>query len=314
MIKPLVSYVVPVFNKSHAIRSTLTSLLHQVGPFEAEFIFVDDASTDNSIEILEGHNDARIKVIKNSDNRGPAVRLNQGARLAKGDFLQFVDADDILARGATAEMLQILLRENAEVIYGKWKLTGETADNLLQEEVSPGQGYSVSDKPLQYVLTHKRIVRMVLMTTKACFTASGGCDEAIFVQDESLPLRLAAKTKRFVDFSGTTIYVPAHGESNLSNNKIQQHHDGFCAYRNAIEQLQNIDTCCAQLLYKKAVSIVWKHYRRNMSGSIFSFLFLQYLCSKVFTNIPSSEKLANLYKFFDNFQSQIRRPDAQVNI
>ena len=313
MIKPLVSYVVPVYNKSHAVQSTLASLLRQAGPFDAEFIFVDDASTDNSVAILENYNDERITVIKNSDNHGPAVRLNQGARASNGDFLQFVDADDILARGATAEMLQILLREKADVIYGKWQVTSETAESLLRQEVPPGQRYEVSDRPLQYVLTHKRIVRMVLMTTRSCFTASGGCDETIFVQDESLPLRLAAKAERFVDYSGITVYVPAQDESNLSYNKIQQHHDGFCAYRNAMEDLQGIDALCAQLLNKKAMSIVWKHYRRNTSGSIISTLFLKYLCSKIFPSIPSSEKLDKLYELFDPYSGQIRRPDAQAS-
>lgn len=307
MTKPTVSFIVPVYNKSRALNATLNSLLNQEGSFDAEFIFVDDASTDNSVEILEQNPDPRIRVIKNADNRGPAIRLNQGARAARGDYLQFVDGDDVLARGATAEMLRILQEEKADVIYGKWRMTQQPAENLLDETLAAGAAYTVSDRPLHYVLTHSRIVRMVAMTTRSCFMESGGCDETVFVQDESLPLRLAWKAKRFVDFSGAVILVPAHDGGNLSQNKVQQHHDGFCVFRNALEDLEGIDGKCQRLLNRKAISIAWKHYRRNMKGSLFSAFFLQYAQSKICSPMPHKRKLAMLYELFDGFSDRIRK-------
>ena len=158
-----------------------------------------------------------------------------------------------------------------------------------------------------YVLTHRRMVRMVAMTTRSCFMASGGCDETVFVQDESLPLRLAWKAKRFVDFAGAVILVPAHDGGNLSRNKVQQHHDGFCVYRNALADLDGIDDKCRRLLYRKAVSIAWKHYRRNMKGSLFPSFFLRYALSKFCWSMPQERKLAMLYELFGGFSDQIRK-------
>ena len=308
MTPPLVSFIVPVYNKSHALAATLASLRNQDGPFASEFIFIDDASTDDSVAVLERHADSRVRIIRNGENCGPAVRLNQGARVARGEYLQFVDADDILARGATAEMLRILREENADVIYGKWRLTKARGEELLEETLAPGAAYTVSERPLHYVLTHSRIVRMVAMTTGACFAASGGCDEGVFVQDESLPLRLAWKARRFVDFSGTVILVPAHEGGNLSQNKVQQHHDGFRVFRNALEEMSDIDLQCRRLLQQKAISIAWKHYRRTMGGRLTSGVFQTYLLSKTGILPGGNGRLDQLYRLFNDFHGRIRKP------
>jgi len=308
MKKPLVSFIVPVYNKSHALNSTLTSLLNQTGDFDSEFVFVDDASTDNSLQILKNISDSRIVIIENSHNRGPAVRLNQGAKIARGNFLQFVDADDVLCRGATDEMLRILQQESADVIYGKWCLTQKTAKNLLEERLAQNNSYIVSDKPLHYVLTHRQIVRMVALTTRACYDASGGCDERVFVQDESLSLRLAWKASRFVDFKGTVILVPRQNQNNLSYNKVQQHHDGFCVYRNALKDMEGIDEICRKRLYEKSISIAWKHYRRTMNGTLLSPIFFCYLLSKIGLLKFSEASLDKIYQLFDDYSNQIRRP------
>jgi hypothetical protein len=146
------------------------------------------------------------------------------------------------------------------------------------------------------------------MTTRACFAASGGCDEEVFVQDESLPLRLAWKARRFVDFAGTVILVPAHDGGNLSQNKVQQHHDGFCVFRNALAQMSDIDTECRKLLGQKAVSIAWKHYRRTMKGSLASKVFAGYLRSKTGLWPATDARLEKLHRLFDGYQERIRKP------
>ncbi len=312
LTKPTISFIVPVYNKGHALEATLASLLNQDGPFDSEFIFVDDASTDNSVSLLEHNSDPRISIIRNADNRGPAIRLNQGARAARGDYLQFIDADDVLAKQATATMLRILQQEDADVIYGKWEITQKLGLDLLDMTLLPGSGYIVSDSPLHYVLTHSRIARMAAMTTSTCFTASGGCDEQVFVQDESLPLRIARKARRFIDFSGAIIYVPAHDYCNLSRNKVQQHHDGFCVFRNALAQMTDIDQECRRLLGRKAVSCAWKHYNRTMKGSFFSSVFIHYLLSKTHLWSATRELLEKLYRLFDGYQDHIRKPCLEL--
>jgi hypothetical protein len=96
---PLVSVVVPVFNKAPYLRDCLSSILAQSFR-DIEVICVDDASTDESSSILAevaGH-DRRVFVVRNIGNLGAGKSRNVGIHLARGRFIQFTDADDILPR------------------------------------------------------------------------------------------------------------------------------------------------------------------------------------------------------------------------
>src|SRR5579884_1190607 len=97
-----VSYVVTVYNKEPYVGTTVRSLLEQDGPQKAEYIFVDDVSTDRSVQVIEEATRGRpdVTIIKNTVNAGPSVRLNQGARLARGQYLQCFDSDDVMAAGS----------------------------------------------------------------------------------------------------------------------------------------------------------------------------------------------------------------------
>ena len=65
---------------------------------DIEIIFVDDCSTDNSIQILEDFQkrDERIIIIKNEKNRGTLICRNEGIYAAKGEYIMFPDSDDLL--------------------------------------------------------------------------------------------------------------------------------------------------------------------------------------------------------------------------
>ena len=115
----VVSYVVTVYNKEPYIGYTVASLLTQEGNIPSEYIFVDDVSSDRSLEVIAEatRGIANVTVVKNMVNRGPSVRLNQGARLAKGKYIQFIDSDDIMAANATAVMLRLIEQYNADVVH-----------------------------------------------------------------------------------------------------------------------------------------------------------------------------------------------------
>ena len=81
-----ISYVVSVYNKSSMLPRVLDSLSAQEGNFSIEYIFVDDASTDESLKILFARTAGwpNVTILENADNAGPSVRVNQGARHAGG--------------------------------------------------------------------------------------------------------------------------------------------------------------------------------------------------------------------------------------
>lgn len=95
----MISIVIPMYNSSNWIVETLTSISVQTyGYFEC--IIIDDGSTDNSIEITQEFikNDARFRLVVRPDSfkKGSSSCRNYGCTLAKGNFIQFFDSDDIM--------------------------------------------------------------------------------------------------------------------------------------------------------------------------------------------------------------------------
>jgi len=91
------SIVVPVFNTSPYLNRSINSILDQTFK-DFELILVDDASTDNSLEILVNYSkiDNRIKTIHFEINKGVSAARNAGIDIAKGEFIGFVDSDDFI--------------------------------------------------------------------------------------------------------------------------------------------------------------------------------------------------------------------------
>lgn len=89
-----VSVIMPVFNTAKYLEKSLSSLINQTLK-DIEIICVDDGSSDNSLEVLKNfaQKDSRIKVFSQK-NQGQSVARNAGIRVAKGDYIGFLDSDD----------------------------------------------------------------------------------------------------------------------------------------------------------------------------------------------------------------------------
>ncbi len=101
--KPLVSVIMPAFNTAAYIAESVNSVLDQDYP-GIELIVVDDGSTDGTVEILRGYGD-RLTLLT-QQNQGAAVARNTGIAAAQGDFIAFIDSDDVWLPGKlTAQVL-----------------------------------------------------------------------------------------------------------------------------------------------------------------------------------------------------------------
>jgi len=94
--RPKISVVMAVHNGENYLVEAIESILNQTFK-EFEFIIVDDASQDKSLNIMKNYSkkDKRIKIIKNKKNLRLAASLNKGLRAAKGKYIARMDADDI---------------------------------------------------------------------------------------------------------------------------------------------------------------------------------------------------------------------------
>ena len=115
----LVSVIVPVFNKAPYLWDCLTSILTQ-SLDDIEIICVDDSSTDGSLAILAeaARLDPRVLVVRNVVNSGAALSRNAGIHLARGRFVQFTDADDILPNDALQTLYNMAIVDEAPLVRG----------------------------------------------------------------------------------------------------------------------------------------------------------------------------------------------------
>ena len=106
----LISAIIPVYNSEEYLEECIKSLINQ-SLKEIEMIFVNDGSTDKSLDILNKYKeiDKRIKII-NQSNKGPSAARNLGIINSKGKYLSFVDADDWIDVDMYKEMYDVTVK------------------------------------------------------------------------------------------------------------------------------------------------------------------------------------------------------------
>lgn len=101
----MISVIIPLYNKEHFIAKTIESVLAQTYE-DFELIIINDGSTDHSADIVSSFKDARIKYVE-KENRGVSSARNFGLRMAKGDFIAFLDADDTWYSNFLEQMMML---------------------------------------------------------------------------------------------------------------------------------------------------------------------------------------------------------------
>jgi len=151
---PRISIIIPVFGVEDELRACLDSILTQSFA-DIEVIAVDDHSPDRSGEILDGYadRDRRVRVIHLDRSGGPGNARNTGLDLAAGEYVWFVDGDDLLADGALAAVGTQLARAEPDVLligFARLQPSGRTEQNAwrqLLREPQPGHVFTLADRP-----------------------------------------------------------------------------------------------------------------------------------------------------------------------
>jgi glycosyltransferase involved in cell wall biosynthesis len=147
---PSVSVVIPTYNASAWISATLESVLRQTYPADMlEVIVVDDASPDDTANLAEAYlrgRRLRGRVIHRHENRGTSATRNEGWHLASGDWIQFLDQDDLLAPHKIQLQAELATtqRETVAVVYsnfqrfvlvdGNWRPSGDLIAPVVDDD------------------------------------------------------------------------------------------------------------------------------------------------------------------------------------
>lgn len=122
--KEKVSIIVPVYNAENFIEETIECVFNQTYS-NFELILVDDCSTDKSAEIIKNIKDKRVIYLKNEKNSGAAISRNNGIKYATGDYICFIDADDIWSKEKLEKQIKFMKRKNCEFSFTGYEFADE---------------------------------------------------------------------------------------------------------------------------------------------------------------------------------------------
>ncbi|WP_158544286.1 glycosyltransferase family 2 protein [Pedobacter miscanthi] len=129
----LVSVIIPAYNAADTIIETLNSVYAQTY-LDLEVVVINDGSTDNTLSLLENY--PKILKIISTENKGVSHARKLGFNHASGDYIQYLDADDLLIFNKIEKQLNALLSTNADVAYGDWqKFITQDSQLLVTEAI-----------------------------------------------------------------------------------------------------------------------------------------------------------------------------------
>ena len=137
MTEALVSVIVPVYNEESTLEACISSIREQSWK-RLEVLAVDDGSTDRSLAMLQkmAKDDPRIRVLSKT-NGGVASARNHAIGQAAGEYLQFVDSDDVLLPGATERMVRAMEQPECDLVLAPYiEVVGKirTPRGFIQED------------------------------------------------------------------------------------------------------------------------------------------------------------------------------------
>jgi glycosyltransferase involved in cell wall biosynthesis len=195
------TYIVLIHNDEDNILSLVNSLKKTDGNFRKEYIFVDDGSKDESLSLLKiAVNDLPRTTIITQSNQGPAISINKAVNLTTGDYIHFVEGNEILHPESTAVLLHACVEAGAQVAFGQ-----VSSQPFTEEEIIVSG--KIIEKPIESILLQKSpdiclIGKSGTFVHKDLLVKVGLADSSVYSQNMSLSLR-CAKSSKFV-------YVPAN--------------------------------------------------------------------------------------------------------
>ncbi len=124
----LLSIIIPAHNADRTISETLSSIVDN-DLSAAEILVVDDGSTDSTAEVASAALGAAGRIVR-QPALGVSVARNRGVQEAVGQYVMFVDADDVLPSGSLAAFLGLAMKENADITIGDFQMRGESSHRV----------------------------------------------------------------------------------------------------------------------------------------------------------------------------------------
>ena len=241
---PLVSVIIPTFNRAHSLPRAVESVLKQDFR-EFEVIIIDDASNDDTQKIVRNYEDSRIKYIRLDKNLGAAAARNTGISASKGQYIAFQDSDNVWSEGKLKKQIELFtqLPDRVGILYSCILRIGKN-----KREFFPDFQDKVKFGNIHVELLKRNFIDLcAAVVRRKCFHVSGMFDENLpCYQDWELWIRLSRDFEfYYLDEVHATAY---YSEDSISINPYKQ-----------IDALRHI-----LLKYENDFSVHKKIYRKQL--------------------------------------------------
>ncbi len=216
---PLVSIIIPAYNAASFLAETVESTLQQAYK-NIEVIIIDDGSKDSSYQIAKQYESPQVTVVKQI-NKGASAARNYGIALAKGDYLQFLDADDFLHPQKIEHQLNTLKDySDLYLIGGTWQRFVKSLDNLYGEIAPKTQQEVQCFDKVSWLVNRPMMIPNTWLVSRKLIELAGPWDEELTLNDdgEYFYRVIAASAGVVIDRRSVTYYRSFNAASLSSKN------------------------------------------------------------------------------------------------
>jgi glycosyltransferase involved in cell wall biosynthesis len=238
---PLVSVIIPVYNGQKYLQQCLDSALAQTYA-KLEILVVDDGSTDDSASMVEAIKDPRIRLLRQK-NAGRCVARNRALRTATGDFVKYLDQDDLLDSEAIRLQVEDLQTEDEDVI-SCGRLKTFSSDVSSSNEFSFFHAFPRLCDPIQFysLLGAHAVQTSLWLTPRSLHWKGGNWNEALPqnpMDDGELFMRILMKSRAVKYCQQSVAY------HRLTDGKRGSNHDNPTKI---LSYFRSLELCSDQLL------------------------------------------------------------------
>jgi glycosyltransferase involved in cell wall biosynthesis len=239
---PRVSFVIPTYNYGRYIAGAIDSLLSQTyGPIE--LIVIDDASTDDTGRVLDSYlQDPRVRIVRHTTNHGHIRTYNEGLRMARGEFVGLLSADDVCLSPTAVERQVAVFDSDPQVgfVYSALTVVDDTVSVLFTAPQWPADGIRPGIEEFRRLLFENLVPASGTLVRKALHERLGYYDEGLaHAGDWDLWLRLAAHAP--VGFVADSLYgYRVHGDNmhRQAISPVHAYHDNMLVLDRAFGSLE----------------------------------------------------------------------------
>jgi glycosyltransferase involved in cell wall biosynthesis len=196
MSSPLVSVIIPTFNRAGVLARAIDSVLGQTYR-PVEVMVVDDGSMDDTPEILKTYGDAIVSVVQ--DNAGPSAARNRGIRESRGELIAFLDSDDLWLATKLERQVDLLAKAGSEVPCCLCDSlirmpSGEERSSFEIAWLRPSEPEGLWLNPAAVLATRFVLFSQAVLVRRRFLLDCGCFDEQLWLmEDHDLALRLALR-------------------------------------------------------------------------------------------------------------------------